>query len=30
MPKTFDIDYTKLTDDVFDAFEHLQLLSNQE
>ena len=30
MPKTFDIDYTKLTDDVFDAFEHLHLLSNQE
>jgi len=30
MPKTFDIDYTKLTDDVFDAFNHLQLLSNQE
>ena len=30
MPNTFDIDYTKLTDDAIEAFDHLHLLSNQE
>ena len=30
MPKTFDIDYTELSPDVLDAFDHLQILSSQE
>jgi hypothetical protein len=30
MPKTFDIDYTELSPDILDAFDHLQILSSQE
>lgn len=30
MPKTFDIDYSNLSDELIDAFNHLHLLSTQE
>jgi hypothetical protein len=29
MPKTFDIDYSNLSDELIDAFNHLHLLSTQ-